>query len=335
MRKGYLDYLRIIASMTIVMIHTASGHWGDLPINGYEWNIINLFDAISRWGVPIFVMISGALFLSKDIDTKTLYTKYVKKLVIVFFGWSFFYGIITFLSTRELRSFAATFISGYFHQWYLLAAIGLYIATPIMRRIVKDKKTCEYFILLSFIFSTLIPTILNVLRLFDINIFNGFFDNLRLCSISGLFGYYALGYYLDTYKAKHTKAIYVLGIFSFIFTILGTTIISNILGTANEAFYGPNTINVFFVSIALFIFFKEKYAKAETTAFYKKWSKYTLCIYLVHPFVQLVLSRIFKINILMFNPLLAIPMHFTITYISSFAIAAIASKIPIVNKYLV
>jgi surface polysaccharide O-acyltransferase-like enzyme len=45
---------------------------------------IYAFSSISRFGVPVFVMISGALLLNRNIEIKSFITKKIKRLVVPF-----------------------------------------------------------------------------------------------------------------------------------------------------------------------------------------------------------------------------------------------------------
>lgn len=65
-RVIYLDILRIIAAFFIVVLHTAVTSLDSFGTTSWEWNVSNFYDSISRWAVPVFVMISGALFLNKE-----------------------------------------------------------------------------------------------------------------------------------------------------------------------------------------------------------------------------------------------------------------------------
>ena len=62
-RLIHYDLLRIFAAFSVVMLHSAAQFWYSLDIYSTEWLIANSYDALFRFGVPIFVMISGALFL--------------------------------------------------------------------------------------------------------------------------------------------------------------------------------------------------------------------------------------------------------------------------------
>ena len=66
-RVFYYDYLRIVAIFAVVIIHVSSQNWYVTDVNTIAWSAFNFYDSIARWGVPIFLMISGALILKKDI----------------------------------------------------------------------------------------------------------------------------------------------------------------------------------------------------------------------------------------------------------------------------
>ena len=64
-RKLYLDLLRVIAIAAVVMIHV-SADYVIYPCNTMDFTIGNIFDSISRLGVPLFLMVSGALILDEN-----------------------------------------------------------------------------------------------------------------------------------------------------------------------------------------------------------------------------------------------------------------------------
>lgn len=77
----YLDVIRAAAICCVLMTHV-SGYLiimfeGKGIFSGYEYRIANLFNGISRAGVPLFIMLSGALILNEDkhFDTSVFYRK--------------------------------------------------------------------------------------------------------------------------------------------------------------------------------------------------------------------------------------------------------------------
>ena len=92
-RIVYFDYLRIIAIFAVVVLHFAAQNWDNIDVSSFEWQVFNLYDAVAAWGVPVFVMISGALFLGKELTLKKLYGKYILRIVTAFFFWSVLYAL--------------------------------------------------------------------------------------------------------------------------------------------------------------------------------------------------------------------------------------------------
>ena len=80
------DLLRILAAFSIVMLHVAAQFWYDLDKQSAEWLIANSYDALFRFGVPIFVMISGVLFLNPNyvLSIKRLYKHNLFRVISIY-----------------------------------------------------------------------------------------------------------------------------------------------------------------------------------------------------------------------------------------------------------
>lgn len=73
MRKYYLDQLRIVSAFAVIILHVNAQGWNQTPPDTLNWIIRAFYDSTSRWAVLVFVMISGALFWGRGIETKVLY----------------------------------------------------------------------------------------------------------------------------------------------------------------------------------------------------------------------------------------------------------------------
>ena len=73
--------LRIISSFAVVLIHISAEYYKS-KINSFDFKISFFYNGIARFGVPIFYMISGALFLKQDISFNKIYNKYIKRMLI-------------------------------------------------------------------------------------------------------------------------------------------------------------------------------------------------------------------------------------------------------------
>ena len=66
-RTIYFDYLRILATFAVILVHLSSQYWSQTQVGGFRWYVLTFFDGIGRWAVPVFVIIIGALFLDREI----------------------------------------------------------------------------------------------------------------------------------------------------------------------------------------------------------------------------------------------------------------------------
>ena len=92
-RNISFDLLRIISAFSVVMLHVSGVYITNSPVGSFDFRIANFMNSISRFGVPIFVMISGAIFLAekKTVTLKKLWCKNIFRMLVVFGVWSFAY----------------------------------------------------------------------------------------------------------------------------------------------------------------------------------------------------------------------------------------------------
>lgn len=80
-RLQYIDLLKVLSIFAIISIH-AFMVWQSAEVKNIN---IYAFSSIVRFGVPVFVMISGALLLNRDIELGSFLKKKVKRLCHSFF----------------------------------------------------------------------------------------------------------------------------------------------------------------------------------------------------------------------------------------------------------
>ncbi len=91
-RTVYFDHLRVFATFAVIILHISSSrNWYTADVNGSEWQVLNFYDSLSRWSVPVFLMISGSLFLNREIPLKKMYSKYILRLAVAFVFWAVIY----------------------------------------------------------------------------------------------------------------------------------------------------------------------------------------------------------------------------------------------------
>lgn len=351
-RQYHLDYLRVFASIAIILLHVTGQDIFSVEVACTGWNIYNICNGSTRWGVPVFVMMSGALFLSRELPTKTLYQKYISRMAIAYVVWSLFYAISDALgSTFFVEGYHTTiieiignFISGAVHLWFLPMIIGLYICIPLIKQITRDDKLIKYFLLLSIIFyftKTQIELVTNNLLSGNIQIIfqnvNTVFKNFNMNLIVGFVAYFVLGFYLNKTEIikKHRTIIYMLGAAGLVLTILLTLPASKNAGKLSEAFYSASSVNVLLMSVAVFVWFKYNAKGSEKlNKIIIHLSKYSFGAYLVHIFILQVLKAVgFSSETL--HPILSVPATLIITTVISYLISLVLNKIPVIKKYIV
>ena len=352
LRQYHLDYLRVFASIAIILLHVTAQDMSSIEVECMGWNFYNIFNSATRWGVPVFVMISGALFLPREIPTKTLYKKYISRMAIAYVVWSAFYAIVDPIGNLiftegyqiSLLEIVGNIISGAVHLWFLPMIIGLYMCIPLIKPLTKNDNLIKYFLGLSFVFcfiktqSELVATYLlngSIATLFQ-NI-NTIFHNFHLDFVFGFSSYFILGFYLNKtdMTKKHRMIIYILGVIGFMLTVLLNLLASKNAGKSSEAFYSATSVNVLLMSVAVFVWFKYN-AKGndKLNKISIKLSKYSFGAFLVHIFIIQVLHS-FGIHSASFHPVLSVPAITLSTTIVSYLISMVLNKIPVIKKYIV
>ena len=190
------DKLRILAAFAVVVLHTVA----PLFLNSYpssDWNIVNIYESLVRWSVPVFFMISGALFLNKgkDVNIGRLYKKNVFRILLAYLFWSIIFVVPLMNDGLSLSYILFRFINGPYHFWFLKVLIGLYIAIPLFRAITANRKTEEYFLLLAMLFGIILPSLLSVLELCNTSLMvtlSDFFNAFDITFVSTYSFYFVL-----------------------------------------------------------------------------------------------------------------------------------------------
>ncbi len=289
-RTFYFDVLRILATIAIIFIHCSPYPIDNYRSTAFGWKVI--YCCISRWGVPIFVMISGALFLSAKSSIKKIYKKNILRIATSLIFWSVLYAVIREICFGYGKiNMVIESLYGHYHMWFLFMILGLYMLVPFFRKIVESESLMKYFLILSFIWSVAIPQLVSLLSLISSvssDILNTFASKFRLnFSLSFLFVY---GYFLNRKEISKTcrKRIYIIGSLALVMMIIGTLFVSIKTNENNEILQGYMSILALCFSTGVFVFFK--YTSFDNIGekvshIISMLSKYSFCAYLIHPLV--------------------------------------------------
>ena len=205
----YLDILRILACLAVIGIHVASSVFYGAEVTSRDFKISALWLSFFHWSVPVFVMISGMHFLDPalEIDTGKLYRKNILRILLVFLLWTVVYALMGI---------------GSYHLWFLLMLAGLYVITPLLRKITADEKALRYFLAVSFVYFAAVflkdlagALVIHqrreaIIRIYEV--LNTDFEYVNWQFPAGYAVFYVLGAYLGRYDPgrKIKTAVYAL-----------------------------------------------------------------------------------------------------------------------------
>lgn len=340
-RRVEYDLLRITACMMVVMLHVSAFYWTKLSPNCTEWKVLNLYDSFVRSSVPLFFLLSGVFFLSKEAEIKKLYTKNIFRLLTVLLIWSVLYAIDTIgipaFFYQDAGSIFTAIVNGKYHLWFLWSMLGVYLFVPLLSGLVqyRDGKCVSYFLILFFVFGIIKSTV----TIYPYSN-HSIFDLLnKLPDFRVYLGYFVLGYYLDKKVTRKFSGNILLT--AFIGIALLSTFVGQIdavrKGSPSGLLYGYFCFPVFLEAVLLFLFFRglEPYFKnkEKLSRVICLLSANTMGVYLLHPFILERLDR-WQINSLTWNTWISVPLITLITFIICMGISVLIKKIPLIRKII-
>jgi surface polysaccharide O-acyltransferase-like enzyme len=337
---GWINNLRLIAMFAVIVLHTTSPllfAFKGTPLK--DWIAGDIYNALVRFAVPVFVMITGALSLNREYELGDFLKKRIGRLILPFIFWSLVYigyrlynEEITFTMNiwADTKFVLHQLISGsYYHLWYVYELMGLYLVIPVLSKFVQNATEKELLYFLAIWYLTMIIGTPYLSK------FNAAID---LHNFTGYIGYLVLGYYL-TYKQFNFRVLPVVAALVFItFVILiadGTYYLQIKDHELKTFFYEPvgPVVAVFAASALLMAKYIRVQFNAKVKTVFNNASKYTLGIYLSHALI-LNFFDLSDINYTLFSPVLSIPLIAFACFLLSWLLIYIMSKIPGV-KYLV
>lgn len=201
-KKLYIEILRILAIFCVIFNHTGGFYLYDGQIvPSPQFVIYTIISIFSKVAVPLFMMVSGGLLLSKDESIFMTWKNRVVKMIIITVVINVFYYIhngIMYNMEIQFGDFIKKLYSGTVngHLWYLYMFIGYLISLPLLRKMVKnmDIKTFVYLYFVALFFTSILPTIeyLCFDRVYILN------NNMRVTWIvPNMVLYPCLGYFVE------------------------------------------------------------------------------------------------------------------------------------------
>lgn len=317
------------------MLHISAPILGQYnELSTYTWNIGNFYDSLTRFCVPIFFMLSGALLLNKDYELTYFIKKRFLKIIPPFIFWSLVYVIYDIIKgDKDFNSIIEVvyffirniFHGSQYHLWFIYTIMGLYLFVPILRKWIKNSTQKEILYFLGIWVITII---------YGIPHLKGYLPKIYLINFSGYLGYMVLGYYLSQLKPQKKYLSSILIVIGVLITITGTHYFTIKSSSFNSYFYGYLTPNVLSASVGVFLLFKElKINSKRINTALEFISKYSFGIYLSHVLVLRSFTEV-GFNWRFSNAIFSIPLITIVTITISAVIIHFGKKIKYVSKLI-
>lgn len=329
----YIDFLRCIAAFAVVAIHVLGplrGLYGEVPT--LDWLAAMGINSATRWAVPVFMMISGALLLStsKPFVCHDYLSRRLLKVLAPFIGWTVIYAVIGGFSadgwemakTHEILQKSPN-EPVWYHLWFFYDFIPLYFMIPLLQPLLK-KMEPERVKLLLVAWGCL--TLMHFLKV------ESFLrENLILYS-----GYLLMGWYLFNRDNKpQLKMWIIVGVSTLVLNFFGSWQAAEVNGKYSSYYMSYKSLNTVIISGMLFVVAQTYADKIQGTlrALITQISKYSLGIYLLHPIILIPIREMSNgVYDWFYSYWLAIPVITVITLFVSLLLVMLLAKLPVVNR---
>lgn len=334
-RITYFDWLRGAATYAVVMLHMFNKILTDHPVAELgapmviTWTELQLI--FTRWAVPVFLMITGALLLDpKRTVSWEKIGRYVARMAAVLL---IFCPVYNCMSARAVSLQAigeglvkAATQGSWDHLWYVYALIGLYLLTPLLAGYVRGSTPAQQrMVLLVLAIPTLvIPTI---------NFATGVGIVTFVWVTSSLF-YYLLGAYAHQHLRLNGR-IAAAGLGSLLVCALGIVVIVLTQGRYPKWLIRPECPLVALWALLLFLAARRHLDGKEPPRALAFASQHSLAIYLLHPLVLIVLyRRLWWMPYETMPPVLFELVVLGVVYGITLPVAALLKRVPILGRIL-
>ncbi len=341
-----MDLIRVVAIILVIVYHVANEPYNPLSMTSTQyfafWWSNAIYLSLATLGVPLFIMLSGALLLQPQKANEPLQVFLKKRLSrigvafvfwsIIYFAWGYFFNH----TALTVNSVISELLNGgaYKQFWFIYLIMGLYLITPFLRLIVAnaDRRLLRYLIVLWFVGVTLIPLF---------HLITGFAVDSNMFLFGGYIGYFVLGTYLIEAKlpTKTTKRLLLVGLAT---TVAGLYLMCFVFQSLGQYFYFTlyTALGVVVSSVALYMLLSKyprdwpKTSHPRLKQLTHAISVNTLAIFFLHPIVIEAFNAGvfgFKISLTQIPLALEVPLLTAVSLFVSLGIILLCKKVPVLR----
>ncbi|MGR5238503.1 acyltransferase [Vibrio alfacsensis] len=285
-RVLFFDLLRCVAAIAVIAIHVLAPYrteLGLIPLD--QWLTAVGVNSMSRWAVPVFILITGALMLSdpRPFDAKYYLKRRLGKVLMPFLVWSMFYAYLSGWTAQgfDIETVKDVVINSpyhatYYHLGFFYYFIPLYFVIPFFQWMVRN---ADDSVLNAYVALWLFTSTLFLLKI------DGPWSNQMWLYM----GYLPLGYVLfKTVPLKRSVVTMFTGLGMVALTVTLTMVVTNSLDAGKYTvgrWLSYKTLNVILAASMIFMlcrYFGEGLSP-NTQKVVSFISQYSLGIYLLHP----------------------------------------------------
>jgi len=344
-----VDLIRTIAILGVLLLHAANDltiqQLNDLEI--FRWVTVDIYQSLGRVGVPLFIMLSGALLLAPKKENESMRDFFKKRWVRV--GLPFvFWAAIYFLWEIFVNHQAVTvnfFVDGiltgpYFHFWYIYMLLGLYLLTPVLRVVIANarREVLKLFLAVWFAGTAILPVVA---------LLTPYHLDPNVLTVPLYVGIYVLGIYLLDAQVKKSYLVAAIGSGVALTAIFTYALAATIGGATMFYFQDYSSATMILTSASLFLLLisyplsSPQPPKTGGTSLGRKLlhlvSENTLAIYFLH----LIVIEIFQQGFLGFavngntvNSIVGVPLMVALTLGLCLAIVLPLKRVPYLKKLI-
>ena len=283
-RIKYIDVLNIFSCFAVICLHhNALVHsWQ----NSADWAQSLIIQVICFWGVPVFLMLSGATLLTyrQRYDTITFFKRRCQRVLLVFLFWSTLLFIcinnqpdIGFLTALN-EILGATKMPIYY---FFPLIFSMYLLVPVFSLLIEQRATLWYLVGIIFFGYSILNPLAELIGLTNLKLF--------LPPIYPVFIFFPLGYLLATENLtqKQRILIYAAAVAGMIFRYVWVYHFSMQMQKTDRTLFDYTLFFSVLLASAVFLWIKNAH-------FYDKWNprllqiiaSTSLGVYLLHlPFM--------------------------------------------------